>query len=374
AAGNEDGDQPSRFVAELHAHVTGSVDRTLPVPLRRPTRGLSLRGAVGELRRIGESTSSDAARARAADQLARLAAHPVARGADPERWWGLRELTNSGIPLRDADEPIGLSGSTVERIVSCPLNWFLSHEAKGGRGTTSAQGFGSIVHAIAAEVVQGELEPVPAELAVHLDGVWDQLEFAASWIGTREHAAAIEAISRFCAWHLQHGRAVVGTEHRFEVSHVVDGRTVTLNGSMDRVEVDVDGVHVVDLKTSKTPPTDKNVTENAQLGFYQLAVDLGATADIAGDAPAAGAELVQLRNDAKGAPGYPKVQPQSGPIEGEPFFAVEHLRRSVHAINEEAFPATASVTACQYCEFKRVCPAYDEGQTILTRPGAGEAT
>ncbi|MDX6278303.1 MAG: hypothetical protein QOJ72_2431, partial [Nocardioidaceae bacterium] len=42
AAGNEDGDQPSRFVAELHAHVTGSVDRTLPVPLRRPTRGLSL--------------------------------------------------------------------------------------------------------------------------------------------------------------------------------------------------------------------------------------------------------------------------------------------------------------------------------------------
>lgn len=373
AAGSEEGDQPSRFLAELHAHVTGTPDRSLPVPQRRPSRGLSLRGAVAELRRIGESTESETVRARAAEQLARLMRHPAARGADPERWWGLRDVTQADAPLRDPAEPLPMSGSTVEKIVSCPLSWFLSHEAKGGRGTTAAQGFGSIVHAIASEVVQNDLPADPASLALHLDDVWGQLEFAASWIGTREHAAAVKAIERFCIWHQTHGREVVAAEHEFKVTHEVDGLTVTLNGSMDRVEVDVDGVHVIDLKTMKNPASDKEVTTNAQLGFYQLAVDLGATADVAGDAKAAGAELVQLRTDNKRAPGLPKIQPQPGPTADVPFFAVDNLRRSVQAIAQESFPATKSESACQYCEFKRVCPAYDEGQTILTRPtGGGE--
>lgn len=141
---------------------------------------------------------------------------------------------------------------------------------------------------------------------------------------------------------------------------------------MDRVEVDVDGVHVIDLKTMKNPASDKEVTTNAQLGFYQLAVGLGATKEVAGDAKAAGAELVQLRSDDKKAPGLPKIQPQPGPVADEPFFAVDNLRRSVRAIAAESFPATKSESACQYCEFKRVCPAYDEGQTILTRPTGGE--
>ena len=74
---------------------------------------------------------------------------------------------------------------------------------------------------------------------------------------------------------------------------------------------------------------------------------------------------MQLRNDATGVPGYPKVQAQDGPRPGEPFFAVEQLRRSVHALHDEEFVATASTTSCQYCQFQRVCPAKDEGATIL---------
>ena len=37
AAGADDGDQPSRFVGELHAHVNGQEGRTLPEPENRPT-------------------------------------------------------------------------------------------------------------------------------------------------------------------------------------------------------------------------------------------------------------------------------------------------------------------------------------------------
>ena len=75
---------------------------------------------------------------------------------------------------------------------------------------------------------------------------------------------------------------------------------MVLRGLMDRVEIDADGqVLVVDLKTSKTPPTAGKVAEHVQLGVYQTAVQQGA---VEGRSVSGGAELVQLRNDAKGLP------------------------------------------------------------------------
>lgn len=369
AAGADDGDQPSRFVGELHTHVTGQEGRALPEPENRPRRALSWRGAVAELRRIGETTTSPAVRARAATALATVAERQG--GAHPDRWWGLREPTSADVPIRDPDEPLRLSGSAVSTMEECPLKWFLSREARGERGSTAAQGFGSIVHAIAAEVVRSGVDADPDQLAQHLDGIWSQLEHPARWIGQREHQAAVDAIVRFTRWHREHGREVLAAEHEFEVAVDVDGRSVVMAGSMDRVELSGDGVHVVDLKTSKNPPQNKEVAEHPQLGFYQLAVEHGAAAGLPGveAAGAAGAELVQLRNDEAGAPGYPKVQAQDGPRPGEPFFAVEQLRRSVHALRDEEFVATASTKSCQYCQFERLCPAKDEGATILVEGG-----
>ncbi len=366
-AGTEEGDQPSRFVAEMYAHVTGSAERNLPeAPLERPQRGMSLRAAIAELRRLGEGTDDPTVRDRAAVALAALAAHPSGRSADPERWWGLRELSTSDQPLRDPEVRLRLSGSQVSKVVSCPLHWFFDHEAKGGQGSTSAQGFGKIVHALAAEVVNASLDPDPAALAAHLDEVWDQLPFEAAWIGRRERAAAVEAIVRFCAWHEANGRRAIEAERTFTVEHEVDGHPVLLNGSFDRVELGDDGVHVVDLKTSKTKLRAAEVAEHAQLGFYQVSIDLGAAEAITGDAQSAGAELVSLRIPAsKAQPDQPYVQAQDAPRPGEVFFGVEHLRRTVHVMTDEALVATESENACRYCTFQMVCPAKDEGRTIL---------
>ncbi|MGH3458415.1 PD-(D/E)XK nuclease family protein, partial [Aeromicrobium sp.] len=367
ASGSDDGDQPSRFVGELHAHMSAHEGRTFPEPENRPRRALSLRGAVAELRRIGETTDSSVVRARAAVVLARLSGQQGTTAAHPDRWWGLRDLTRSDEPIRDRDEPLGLSGSTVSTMEECPLKWFLGREARGQRGTTSAQGFGSIVHAIAAEVVRSGVDADPDVLAKHLDDIWPQLEHPAAWIGEREREAAVAAIVRFSRWHREHGRTVLQAEHEFEVSVDVDGRAVVMRGSMDRVELAGDGIHVVDLKTSKNALKKDELMAHPQLGFYQLAVERGATAGLPGaeKARAAGAELVLLRIDETRVPGSPKVQAQDGPRPDEPFFAVEQLRRSVHTVHDENFVATASTRSCQYCEFQRVCPAKDEGATIL---------
>ncbi|NRQ49943.1 ATP-dependent helicase [Aeromicrobium stalagmiti] len=368
-SGREDGDQPSMFVTELWEHLHRDASGAVPVrePQRRPERPLSLRGSIAALRRLGETTESDVVRDRVARLLAMLAERPggATRPARPERWWGMSAITRAEAPMRAPDATIRLSGSSVSAITECPLKWFYDHEVKASTGTTTAQGFGSVVHAVAAEVAEGRLPADAEALGVYVDRVWDQLAFAADWIGGRERAEARDALVRFVQWHLQHGRRTLAAEHEFLVTTTVDGREVALGGSMDRVEIDDDGIHVVDLKTSKSVADKKDLAEHPQLGFYQLAVDLGATSDLAAGVRAAGAELVQLRNGEKKVPDYPVVQPQDGPPADLPFFALEQLTRSVHVIAEEQFVATPSEKSCRYCEFQRACPAQPEGATIL---------
>ena len=375
ASGSDDGDQPSRFVGELHAHLaaaarpdeTGAVPaappRSLPTAEHRPRRALSLRSAVAELRRIGEHTDDPAVRRRVAEQLARLAAHPAGRAAHPARWWGLAARTESDAPWRPDDQPLRLSGSQVSALMQCPLRWFLDHEARGAQATTSAQGFGSIVHAIAADVVRSGREPDADELATHLDDVWVQLDLP-PWVSEREHTEAVAALQRFVQWHRDNPREVLAAEHPFEVGLEVEGREVLLAGSMDRVERSAEGVHVVDLKTGKGSPSRAELAEHPQLGLYQLVVRHGAAAALAGDAPPAGAELVQLRQESKGVT---KVQQQAAPQPDVPFFAVEQLRRSVHTLAHEEVAATEATGGCGYCAFTRVCPAHDAGASILVR-------
>jgi superfamily I DNA/RNA helicase/RecB family exonuclease len=348
AAGSDEGEQPSRFVAEL---CDG-----LPEPLGRPHRTLSLRGAVAQLRRIGENTSDPVVRDRTAALLARLARHPAGAAAHPDRWWGLAEQTRADVPVRDPDEPLGLSGSQMNTLAHCVLQWFVSHEAKGERGTTSAQGFGSIVHAIAAEVVRAGLEPDPHVLAVHLDAVWSELALT-PWVSTREHAEAVAALERFVAWHRANGREVLAAEHEFDTVVEVEGRAVRLRGSMDRVERGADGIHVVDFKTSRQAVSLKEADEHPQLGLYQVAVAAGAVEDLAPGAPPAGAELVYLRQG--------KVAPTVRTQSAGTGLAVEQLREAVRAIGDEEFAATVG-DACGYCTFLRICPAQEAGASVVT--------
>jgi superfamily I DNA/RNA helicase/RecB family exonuclease len=352
ASGSDEGEQPSRFVAELAGG--------LPDAESRPHRTLSLRGAVAQLRRIGENTSDPAVRARTAALLARLASHPAGTAAHPDRWWGLAPRTYSEVPVRDPEVPLGLSGSQMNTLTHCVLQWFVSHEAKGERGTTSAQGFGSIVHAIAAEVVRAGLDPDVHELAAHLDAVWSELGLT-PWVSQREHAEAVAALERFVVWHRSNKREVLAAEHEFDVIADVDGRAVRLRGSMDRVERSADGVHVVDFKTSKKAIKLDEAEEHAQLGLYQAAVEAGAADDIAPGEPPAGAELVYLRVGAKA----PTVRKQSAGTD----VAFEQLREAVRIIGAEDFAATVG-DACGYCAFQRICPAQEAGASVVTEERA----
>jgi RecB family exonuclease len=283
--------------------------------------------------------------------------------------------TSSEQPVRPADEPLALSGSQLSGLSVCPLRWFLEHESSATVARTTALGFGSIVHVLADHVARGELPPDLDVLEDQIDRVWGELGFEATWQSTVERREASLALQRFLSWHSgRPERTFVASEHQFDVELPVGEHGVRLRGSFDRVEVDADGgVHVADLKTSKSKPTGTDLERHPQLGVYQAAVLAGALDPLPDDVraaaglpdpgqpvPVAGAELVMLRLDAHGDP---TVAAQDAlPVDGS---WVDTALTDVDArVRREDFVARPG-TQCRFCALRRTCPASDEGQEVL---------
>ena len=291
--------------------------------------------------------------------------------ADPDRWWGTAEPSASDAAVRDPDRPVDLSGSAVDGITTCPLQWFLRHEVHADVAATVAMGFGNVLHALAEEVAldPGAIHDVD-DLMKRLDTVWPELSFDAAWQSELQRDAARDALARFLAWHAgRPGRSLLAVEVPFEVEVGLGDDTVRLRGRLDRVELDAAGrAHVVDFKTSKTPVAKADLERHPQLGTYQVAVGAGALADVPGapDAPGApgGAELVMLRQEV-GRTGLPKVQSQEPPgATADPGWALRLLADAARRVRTEQFgPLPAE--GCDRCAYRRCCSARPEGRQVV---------
>ena len=375
------GEQPSRFLAELFPP---GDERRIGHETGRPRRPLSLAGLVAELRRtLCDPATPEPLRAAAARRLARLAGEWVGQrrlvpAADPATWWGTRALTESERPLAAADRPVPVTASMLASITDCPAKWFLEREAGGARATSASQGFGNVVHAIADGVTRSGLgddtglaleadgaDPVEGLMGL-VDDVWRQLTFRTPWSAERERGEVRAALVRFLDWHqAERGRSPVAAEADFRTELTLpDGERVLLRGRADRLEVDTEGrVVVIDLKTGKYPPPDKELVEHPQLGLYQYAVAHGGFAKGVGpDARAGGAELWQLRKGAKSV----KVQAQQPQQPGESGHLPieEQLMAAVRVVRTEALEVRPG-KVCEHCDFQLLCPAQQSG-TVLS--------
>jgi len=380
-AGSEgEADQPSRFIGEL-----GVAPREL---LGRPRRPLTLPALVAELRNITvDPEVSPRLRSEAAARLARLAdatdgdGQPLAPAARPERWWGMRPLTCSDQPLLAAEQPVHLSGSQLASVLACPRQWFLARKAQGESARNAAASFGSVVHVLADYGAHADVDH--DELSHHLESVWNQLNFDAHWLSAVERVEAESALERFLSWQeARSQQTLLGTEVPFSCEVDLGTDRVRLTGSADRVERDLDGrIRIVDFKTSKTAPSIADIALHDQLGVYQLAVQQGAFAAIAGQgARPAGAELVYLRL-ADSESGHPKTFLQASlddvpfPIKppdntdqtlsGEqPTWVHRRLAEAAKIIRGEDHDARIG-PGCRYCLFRTSCPAQPVGQQVV---------
>jgi RecB family exonuclease len=313
----------------------------------------------------------------AAERLTRLAALldedgvPLVPAAHPQRWWGMADPTENAVPVRDPQWPLDLSGSALEQVDSCALQWFLGREVRAESASSGAQGFGNVVHVLADEVGSGR---TPADLGVlmeRLDTVWDALAFDAPWKSEQEKGEARAALERFLHWHAhERGRVPVATEHPFEVELKVGDHAVRIRGSMDRVERDeaTGAAFVVDFKTGKRVVSGPELLTHPQLGVYQLAVREGAVDGLeafTGERPQpGGAELVQLRQPAgRDQEDSPKVQAQSS-IADDPVWIEGLLAEAADRIVNERFVPTVG-PACDHCSFRRSCTGHPEGRQVV---------
>lgn len=357
---DDDGEQPSRFLADLGVPITHEVGR--------PARPLSLGGLVADLRRtLVDPDAPEELRAAAARRLARLSTEtagnrPLVPAADPGTWWGTRARSRSAQPVRDPDQPVPVSASLVESVSTCPAQWFFEREAGGVSAAHQSANLGQIVHALAHRVAGDELPADADALMVAVDEVWERLAFRTPWSRQREHDRIRLALERFVEWHADNPRTVLATEQRFSTVVEVGGERIRLSGYADRIELDADGqVVVVDLKTGRDAPSNPAVQRHVQLALYQYAVDRGAVDDLAGEGSASGgAELVQLgqRDPDPSA----KVQAQS--VQGDDSAERDDLRdRLAHAagvLRAESFPAISG-QHCRTCSFVPICPAKSAG-------------
>ena len=368
ASPQDDGDQPSRFLAEL--------DITPRKVVGRPTRPLSMAGLVSELRRcVTDPATTPALRRSAAIRLARLAAEqaggrPLVPQADPASWWGTRALTRSEQSVRDPARPVPISASVLESMAVCPTQWFLEREAGGTQRVHQSANLGQLLHALADRVAKGEITNGPDDVELLMEQVatvWDRLEFRTPWSRLREHDRVRAALGRFLRWHYGNARELLGTEQHFATEvDLPDGERIRISGYADRVELDTEGrIVVVDLKTGRTPPPTSSVAGHRQLSLYQYAVDHGAVSGPVPDHPvvSGGAELVQLGrlDESTDALVQPQpVHPEDGPHRD--VLRIE-LARAAAYLRTESFPATPGAH-CKDCAFLSICPARSAGAVL----------
>jgi RecB family exonuclease len=339
--------QPSRFLGELGVE---------PVRAGRSGRPLSLASLVARMREVVVDPDHPH-RAGAAALLRHLAGADVP-GADPAAWWGLAELSDDRA-LALAGETLRISPSHVEKARQCGLRWVL--ESRGGDDADLLpRHLGTLLHA-AAEAVAETPDADPAEVMGRvLDEHFDRLPFEAPWQAEQERRRAEGAVGRFAEWLRKNKRELLGAERSFKVRLEMGppGVEVVLSGQVDRLERGEDGrVYVVDLKTGRTVPSQRDAEEHPQLAAYQLAVAEGAFAE--GSEPG-GAELVYPAKDGKAA--SVRVQGALGDAEN-PDWARGLVAEAAGEMGGEEFTARHS-NRCGTCSVRNCCPIADEGRQV----------
>ena len=349
SSGDGGEDRPSRLLAELGVEVP-----TVLTSVGRPFTGS---GVLAELRQVAATSPDPALREAACRRLARLAAGddaPLVAAADPDRWWGVTGLSDD-TPLVVPGETVRVSPSKVEAFDACSLRWFLESAVGVASSSGPPQVLGSLVHAL-CELASGPAALDESALQQRLDDVLPELDLGATWKARQRRDQALEWLTKFLVWSRANDRQLVATEL---VVRVPLGPGAELSGRVDRLERDAQGrAVVVDLKTGSKPGKDE-VARHPQLGVYQVAVELGAFADL-GLTVSGGASLLQLKQTRSADE---QAQVALGE-DAEPGWAQQLLDRVVTGMGGSAFPATVN-DGCRTCSVRTSCPVWPEGEGVL---------
>ncbi|WSJ02142.1 PD-(D/E)XK nuclease family protein [Nocardia sp. NBC_01329] len=380
---------PSRFLAELLGGDTGGEPGALPIA--EPGRVLALHALIAELRAaVCDPDAGDERRDRAARQLARLALAGIP-GTAPDDWYGVPEVSSTET-LWDDDAPIALSPSTVELLRTCPLRWALERNG-GSDGENPYAVKGTLVHTL-VQALAGRvpLEQVRAELAKS----WSDIDPETGWYSRQELRRTEAMLDAFVAWVRSTRGELTQAGIEVPVDCVLpapggvlptaggamptaggamptaggamptagkDTPEVRIRGRIDRLERDAEGRFViVDVKTGKSPVSEADAVQHAQLATYQVAAAAGALQEeTTGEPEPGGARLVYVGVPASSGIAKERVQPA---LDAE---ALDTWRETIHAAAASTEgPGFLAIRneGCRHCAVKNSCPVQDAGRQV----------
>jgi superfamily I DNA/RNA helicase/RecB family exonuclease len=352
---HEEESYPSRYFEEIYEYIHGAPSDE--APLTQPERSLTQQALVSSLRRDLLSPTSTAPEREFASALLKTLSEAGVRSANPEQWLGVRELSTD-LPLIPDGADVIISPSSLQNFVDCGLKWFL--EKSGAKdGDYTAQLLGVAIHALAALVMKDPTLDAPRAIE-SLAKAWGVVDQNVGWYKSAQLESASEMLRRFFTWNQANERVLLDVEKNFMIQV---GRAV-IRGQVDRLEASADGtsLHIVDLKTGKTPATKIETLDHRQLKAYQLAIvmdgfDLPDTERITEITNTGGAELLFLAKDTQ------KVTAQA-----QPPIIREEVEADISAIAEGMAAATFTARAnkrCSTCAVAALCPLQSAGRSVI---------
>ena len=245
------------------------------------------------------------------------------------------------------NEKLYLSASAIETFEQCPLK-FRFGRIDGIPQTASKPQllFGTIIHTVLQQFHEPGKELSEERILQLLNNEWKKGEFDYAVREKKFFEQGQEMLTRYAKSIQENPPNVIAREERF--SFELDD--ITINGAIDRIDKNENGVHIVDYKTSKTASPAKS---NLQLAIYSMFLSQSDLEEFGG-LPAS-ASLLFLRDDEK-------------PIRAHSFTR-EELDKTEEKINDAAlrirkkeFEAKTG-RHCDWCDYKHlICPAWEAGE------------
>ena len=239
-----------------------------------------------------------------------------------------------------------LSASAIETYEQCPLK-FRFGRIDGIPQTASKPQltFGNIIHSVLQRFHEPDKELSDERIQRLLKEEWKKGEFDYTVREEKFYEQGQEMLSRYARSVINNPPNVLAREERFSF----DLDDITINGAIDRIDKDENGIHIVDYKTSKSPSPAKS---NLQLAVYCMFLEQSDSEKFGG-LPASAA-LYFLREEEK------PVKTHSFTTE-ELQSTSDNIHKVASGIRRKEFePKTGK--HCDWCDYKHlICPAWEIG-------------
>lgn len=240
--------------------------------------------------------------------------------------------------------PLDLSFTQIDDYLSCPLRYRLRHQVRVPTSPHHALVLGNALHQAVAVANGARLRGRPIDLEIvneTLEAHWRSEGFLSQEHEAARFAAGRSALEGFVARSTHASDTLVAVEQRFSVRIGTD----RVRGRYDAVRRTDDGVVITDYKSGDVRDPERarlRARDSLQLQLYALAWEAEH-----GSQPEA-VELHFLEGDVIG-----QVKPTERQLEK----ARDKVAKVAAGIRAGDFEASPGYPACDWCPYRRICPA-----------------